>query len=77
MEIQAPYIKTDKPNVADDLMANFLRVMPPELKIAMMNGCQVDILQVNGTLRVVTKNKISVLKNSKGEIINVFVEKLQ
>lgn len=69
------YLKTTVDDPVRDLMLNILRDAPEELVIAMKWGCVIDTVVENGILKVGTRFPISILKDAKGNVIDVYEKK--
>lgn len=76
--VKKDYIKTS-PNPMDDIVANIMRDIPEDLRIAMRVGCQIEttfLHEPDGIkILVRTKNPISILKSPDGHIIDVYEKK--
>lgn len=73
--VKKEYIKTDLKNPMDDIVSNVLRDIHPDLKIAMMAGCQIDtnIVEEKDGMKIIIKTRypISILKDEKGNVYDV------
>lgn len=75
IQLEKIYLRTKADDPVRDLMINILRDAPEELVIAMKWGCVIDTVIVNGILKVSTRYPISILKDDKGRVLDVYQKK--
>lgn len=73
--LKKDYIKTDLKNPIDDIVANMIRDIHPDMQIAMRAGCAIETNIVNESdgVKIIIKTKypISILKDEKGNVYDV------
>lgn len=73
--IEKIYFKTKATDPVADMLTNILRDAPKELIAIMRAGITIDTSLRNGAVKISTRYPISILKDDKGNILDIIESK--
>lgn len=73
--IKKEYQKVEGADMLDELTKNVVQSLTPDLRACMLAGCPLDLIMEEGTLILRTHWPVSILKDEKGRIIDIYQKK--
>ncbi len=62
--------------VMDEITKNLIAALTDDMRACMLAGCAIDTIIVKNTITLRTRYPVSILKDSKGKIIDVYEKQI-